>query len=115
MKIRSTRTDYVVVAAGVTLLAVLAGCGSSERGQNVPKKDQRDTGPALIINEPQGFRNVSFKCFGPNGVYVTSRGDWASSGNQGPELPSAVYVVANDPNCKAPGAPVDQPTGQPTR
>jgi hypothetical protein len=113
MKVRTQQLTYVAV--GAALVVALAGCGASERDQNVTKKAERDTGPALIINEPQGFRNVSFKCFGPNGVYVTSRGDWSSSGSQGPELPSAVYVVASDPNCKSPGAPAEQPTGQPTR
>lgn len=101
----------VVVAA----LAGLAACGGGERNQNADKKDVRDSGPALIINEPRGFRNVAFKCFGPNGVYVTSRGDALSAGNQGSELPSSVYVVANDENCKKPGAPTDLPTGTPTR
>jgi hypothetical protein len=100
---------------GIVLTGLLlAGCGA-ERNQNADKKPERDIGPALIINEPKGFRNVAFKCFGPNGVYVTSRGDALSAGNQGSELPSSVYVVAGDENCKKPGAPTDQPTGVPTR
>jgi len=109
----------IPIGAGLGLsafgLVMLVGCGASERNQNVDKKSARDIGPALIINMPRGFRNVAFKCYGPNGVYVTSRGDAFSSGDQGPELPSSVYVVAGDENCKNPGAPTDQPTGTPTR
>jgi hypothetical protein len=46
-----------------------------------------------VIQEPYGFRNVAFSCYGPNGVYVTSRG-------VGQELSSGVNVVPNDPLCK---------------
>lgn len=116
---KTKRIAILYVAATIVLaLAIggLAACGSaSERRQNADKKSERDTGPALIINEPKGFRNVAFKCYGPNGVYVTSRGDNLSGGSQGTELPSSIYVVANDENCKKPGAPTALPTGIPTR
>lgn len=102
------------ICAAIASIGFVAGCGA-ERDQNVEKKSERDTAPALIINEPQGFRNVSFKCFGPNGVYVTSRGDSLSSGSQGSELPSSVYVVKDDANCNGGNAPKDQPTTQPQR
>lgn len=111
---RGTTIAVCLSAIAVAAVAVVAGCGG-ERGQNVDKKSERDTGPALIINMPKGFRNVAFKCYGPNGVYVTSRGDALSGGNQGAELPSSVYVVAGDENCKKPSAPTDLPTGPPTR
>lgn len=51
-----------------------------------------DHAPADVIQFPDGFRNVAHKCDGPNMVYVSSAG-------AADTLPSAVYVVANDPRC----------------
>lgn len=80
------------------LLFSLVACGT-ERDQNVDIKPDREAGPASVINFPKGFRNVAYKCDGPNMVYVTSRGDAFSAGEKGPELPSSLYVVPNDPRC----------------
>lgn len=77
-----------LIPAAVLVLA-LAGCG--EVNQNA-KKGSRDTGPADIINFPNGFRNVAHKCDGPNMIYVTSHEEDAA-------LPSTIAVVANDPRC----------------
>lgn len=98
MELAKRLAQGAVISAAVLSIAWLSGCGS-ERDQNSEIKPQRDVGPAEVINFPQGFRNVAHKCDGPNMVYVTSRGDVSSSGSHGSELPSSVYVIANDPRC----------------
>lgn len=81
------RKPVIAIALAATLLT--AGCG--EYGHDAAKGD-RDTGPADVINFPQGFRNVAHKCDGPNMVYVTSRGTDV-------RLTSTVAIVPNDPRC----------------
>lgn len=97
MGIRRKPTILAATAAALLAVVTLTGCG--ERGQNA-QKAARDTAPAVVLNFPQGFRNVAFKCYGTVGIYVTSRGDSASSGSKGSELPSSVSTQVNDPNCQ---------------
>lgn len=87
------RRNTVAVLAAAVLLA-LAGCGATHSDAPDPVSgDVVDGTHAHVIREPDGFRNVSFSCFGVDGVYVTSRG--AAS-----DLASSVAVVPNDPQCK---------------
>jgi hypothetical protein len=83
-----------LVLAGLSLIAVglLAGCGTHASGKDPVGANIQQGTNAHTIQMPYGFRNVTFECFGPNGVYVTSAGADDS-------LPSSVYVVANDPMC----------------
>jgi hypothetical protein len=78
----------VVAAAGLT------GCGTHASGDDPTSGNTQQGTNQHVIKEPYGFRNVSFSCFGADGVYVTSAGADDS-------LPSSVYVVTSDPNCKA--------------
>jgi hypothetical protein len=87
--------------AGVgVLLGVLAGCTSSSHTNATtpdPAGNLQLTN-ARIITQPSGFRNVSFGCWGHKGVYVTSRGQYASSDGSAPAS-SDVQVIVNDPDC----------------
>ena len=54
---------------------------------------------ATILRQPEGFRNISFGCFGKTGVYVTSRGIYEVGSDTAVPLPSSVTVLPNDPAC----------------
>jgi hypothetical protein len=79
------------LAALSAVAVAVAGCSSTHVSSPDPAGSP-GTNPH-VIQEPYGFRNVSFSCFGPNGVYVTSR-------SIGYALPSGITVVPNDPQCK---------------
>lgn len=82
----------IIAAAGAAVLALgaLTGCGNhgSDNASVV-----QPTGTATIIKFPYGFRNVAYKCDGPNMVYSGSAGADDS-------LPPSIAVVPNDPRCK---------------
>lgn len=77
----------VLVAAGLTL----AGCDWGNHGSDNASVVQ-PTGPASVVQFPYGFRNVAYKCDGPNMVYSGSAGVDDS-------LPPSIAVVPNDPRC----------------
>jgi hypothetical protein len=89
------RTKTALSAAAFGLLATLAltGCGAHASAPDVAPAGIQQGTHQHAIQEPYGFRNVAFSCFGLNGVYVTSAG-------AGDTLPSSVAVVPNDPQCK---------------
>jgi hypothetical protein len=69
------------------LAALVAGCG------NDAEVESRDAGNAkAIINMPDKFPNVSHKCYGPNGIYVTNNTETGSG---------SPAVVLDDPQCGA--------------
>ena len=71
-------------ALGLALLG--AGCASKDA-----EVDTRDKGAAkAIINMPDKFPNVSHKCYGTNGIYVSNNTDTGSG---------APAVLPNDPQC----------------
>jgi hypothetical protein len=82
-----------LVAVAALALATLTGCFGNHRSDNASVV--QPTGPASIVQFPYGFRNVAFKCEGPNMVYSGSAGADDS-------LPPSIFVVANDQRC--PGA-----------
>lgn len=84
-----------IIMAGTAMvgLAGLTACDgwgnhTSDNGSVV-----QPTGPATIVQFPYGFRNVAYKCDGPNMVYSGSAGVDDS-------LPPSIAVVPNDPRCK---------------
>jgi hypothetical protein len=80
----------LAVAAGV-----LAGCDATH--QDAPDPTAANTHPGAheeVIQEPTGFRNVSFVCHGTTGVYVTSRGVSSDV------ITSGIAVLPSDPACK---------------
>jgi hypothetical protein len=89
------RTKTALFAAAFGLLATIAltGCGSHSSAPEVAPAGIKAGTHQQAIQEPYGFRNVAFSCFGPNGVYVTSAG-------AGDTLSSSVAVVPADPQCK---------------
>lgn len=58
--------------------------------------NNRDIGPADIINMPDGYSNVAHKCDSPDMVCVIYHGNDVD----GPKAYGSVDVVANDPRCK---------------
>lgn len=82
-----------LVALATGAIVALTGCGNthSDAPDPVDKNIVNGTNQH-VIQEPDGYRNVSFSCFGKNGIYVTSRSNVDS-------LPSSVFVVVNDPQC----------------
>ena len=91
----------ISIALGfVALLCLVAlfACGG-EANQDAQQGD-RNTGPADVINMPDGFSNVASKCDGPNRVYTINH---KSIDGVSKEY-GAVAVVANDPRCTGPTA-----------
>ena len=83
---------HLAAVATVALLA-LSGCG--EEAKDAPRGTE-DTGPADIIQFPDGFSNVAHKCDGPNMVYSATNG----SGTENAESTrAAIAIVPNDPRC----------------
>jgi hypothetical protein len=80
------------VIAALLSIVLVSACGESTQDSGV---SNRDTGPADLINMPDGYSNVAHKCDGPNMVYVIYHGNFAG----GPEAYGSLSVVANDPRC----------------
>lgn len=89
------RVKQTLVSVGIaTALATsVIGCTQGSYGTSHGIKDApintkgTDNSPATIINFPDGYENVAFKCHGLVGVYTTTR-------------VAAPVVVLNDPNCR---------------
>lgn len=82
----------IVIAAVVFSLGASACSGeftdtANEEFNDVRVSDRNDE-PALIINMPNRFSNVAFKCNGSTGVYVTMH-----------DTGRSVAVAPNDPEC----------------
>lgn len=78
----------LLIGAGLSL----AGCDWGNHASNNASTVE-PTGPATVIEFPHGFRNVAYKCDGPNMVYSLS----AAIDDT---LPGGLAVVPNDPRCK---------------
>jgi hypothetical protein len=76
-------------AVPIAALALTVGCSqwNDDRGRgDAPVADPKDDTPAKVINFPDRFANIAFKCFGNAGLYVTTR-------NAPP------VIIPDDPNC----------------
>jgi hypothetical protein len=89
-----TRRLAALGAATVLTLGMLSGCG--EENRDAPRGTE-DTGPADVIQFPDGFSNVAHKCDGPNMVYSATNG--AGTGDA-KSTRASISVIANDPRCK---------------
>lgn len=92
---RKSSIAITIFSAVILILAALAlvGCSSTHQDAPNPSPSNIVNGTnQYVIQEPDGFRNVAFSCFGTNGVYVTSRSNVDS-------LASSLFVVVNDPHC----------------
>jgi hypothetical protein len=76
--------SMVVATLGIT------ACADSGNGTGDAPVGVYNDSPTYIVNEPDQFANISFRCMGPNGLYVTTR--------DAPPL-----VVPNDPLCEEGG------------
>lgn len=100
---RSTVRKVVAAALVVCVGASLTGCpGPTQTDAPEPSPSDIVNGTNThVIRMPDGFRNIAFTCYGPNGIYVTSRGWVESSASKDfTPLPSSVAVIVNDPQCK---------------
>jgi hypothetical protein len=78
------------LGGGVILVAGTACDKANEPFRDAPRTHTSNTGPAQVIEMPDGFNNLASKCDGPNRVYVTYHGNRAYG---------SVFVVAGDPRC----------------
>lgn len=63
----------------------LVGCADTSPVGDAPTGEVDDS-PAYIVNMPDTFMNVAFKCMGHNGIYAHTR-------------QASPVIVANDPEC----------------
>jgi hypothetical protein len=86
---------YIMGAVAIVVATTISACSSTHQDAPDPPASNIINGTnQQVIQEPDGFRNVAFSCFGSNGVYVTSRSNVDS-------LASSIAVVPNDPHCTA--------------
>lgn len=85
----------LLIAAAIAGIAITA-CSEKQREpfRDAAQEDPRNSGPAQVIEMPDGFSNVSTKCDHGNRVYVIFKGD----DNRG-----SVAVVKDDTSCKGQG------------
>jgi hypothetical protein len=77
------------LALAAVLVVGAGACGDSSHGTQdspVEPANQQDNRAPHIINMPDGFMNLAFKCNGKDGVYAHTRD-------------AAPVVIPNDPNC----------------
>lgn len=81
----------VVLVVGAAVV-VASSCSSynDKRGRGDAPIGKYNDGPAYVLNMPDEFMNVAFRCLGENGVYTHTRA-------------AAPVVIANDPNCAVGG------------
>lgn len=78
----------IAIAAIAALFVVLAtSCSTWEENRRDAPVSHEDDSPAIIINMPDTYANMAWKCYAGNGIY-TSRGDVRFT-----------HVVPDDPNC----------------
>lgn len=80
----------VSVATVTSGAIVLASCSHHPALKDAPAKST-DVSGAAIVNMPDQFPNVAWKCAGVNGIYVNTRVAGVN-----------LVVVINDPNCATP-------------
>jgi len=89
-------TPRTIATLAITVTLALTGCSkhNDERGKgDAPVANKRgDDSPATVVNFPDGFMNVAFKCLGPNGIYAHTRA-------------ASPVVIKDDPNCETERAP----------
>lgn len=92
MPSKITRAIAGSLAAGILAMS-LTGClgdKNTEPFRDSPRTAQTNTGPAEVIEMPDGFNNLATKCDNGNRVYVT----YHDNGAYG-----AVAVVPNAKGC----------------
>ncbi len=93
---RSVLTRGAITLAAVVLVGVgaTAGACNAEGTGDAPVEpvQQQNNAPAHIINMPNGFPNIAFKCDGKVGIYVVTH----SKNDVQP------VIVQNDPRCAGP-------------
>ena len=75
------------------VLVGLVGCAEyndDKRGRGDAPVGTYDDSEVLILNMPDQFMNVAFKCMGVNGIYTHTRA-------------ASPVVVPNDPMCRGDG------------
>jgi hypothetical protein len=81
------------VAAVTALVILLGGCAKlTEPFKDAPRTSVTNDQPADTVTMPDGFSNLATKCDHGNRVYVAYHGD---------NKYASIFVVAQDPTCKA--------------
>jgi hypothetical protein len=80
------RTIAVALVAAAWAGALGGACANSRPGTADAPHDAGDRSPAHIIDMPNGYMNLAFKCNGADGIYAHRRD-------------ASPVVIPNDPNC----------------
>lgn len=85
----------------LAITVALTGCGFLDTQTDTAFEEvrdvqvaSRDDTPAVIIQMPNNYSNVAFKCHGTVGVYVTS-----NRAPDGTPKGRAISTVKDDPSC----------------
>lgn len=84
-------TKKILIPLALLAVVALSGCGKFVEPYNDADVKSQNTGPADVINMPDGFSNVATKCDHGNRVYVVYHAN-SSYGS--------VAISPNDPSCK---------------
>lgn len=79
--------DMKRILVVTAMLLTFAACSNDEEGRGDAGVGDWDDTPAHVINMPDSFMNVAFKCMGVNGIYAHTR-------------EGAPIVIPNDPMCQ---------------
>lgn len=87
------RTLLIAFAAATVLLASSCDWDDkvSEPFRDAPRSPDTNSGPAAVVEMPNGFSNVATKCDHGNRIYIAYHGDSPYA---------AIAVVPNDGSCK---------------
>ena len=77
----------VVILVVFVVLMAAAGCSDTSPTGDSPTGDIDDS-PAAVINFPDKFMNIAFKCMGVNGLYAHTR-------------EASPIVIPDDPMCRS--------------
>lgn len=76
-----------LIVAGILLLTACGDTSSTGDSDPPAREDIDDSPPLAVINMPDTFMNIAFKCMGVNGIYAHTR-------------EAAPVIIPNDPECK---------------
>lgn len=87
---RKNTRRLAVTAVAVVALAGACSEKNKEPFRDADQQDPRNSGPAQVIEMPDGFSNVATKCDHGNRIYVAFHGDGKYA---------SIAIVPNAPEC----------------
>lgn len=80
------KKTLAAAAIGAAVLA-FAACGPDATQLDDAPVGQLDDAPVFVLTNPDGFLNVGIRCYGKNGLYMTTSSE------------KALTIVVDDPEC----------------